>query len=451
MRIQRIVALLLMLAVMFIFGASAFANDNANEVLYKKLSALIQKSDTELIQKLNRNSRDLNWENGEACKFQGHLRLLDSGQTGKSLDETQIYLIRRSDGEIFILSIPDRQHPNYNDLAKVMTSKMAFNIKVRSLAVEGQKYQFAQFIDKPIQPMVHKVFKTMIVSMLFLIMAGMGLTLTIKDFTILFIKPKAILIGETLQFGVLPLIAVGLGYLMGFHANYPFIFVGMVLITATPGGVTSNLMTHYAKGDVALSISLTSISTVLSIIFLPLLLSAYCANIPDIEVPTAIVARTVIVLVLIPLIVGMVVRRINEKFAERLIPFFNKLGMVALFILIFAGVMGNMEVFGDTDRYGIMFYSMVLLLTSLGMLFGAVIPKILGMSNFQTKAISLETGLRSVTLSMSIALLIQDSMGDFHSSMFFVGGAFGVFMYVAGLVAIKAYPVLLPEKGDKNL
>ncbi len=110
MHVQRIVAMLLMLAVMFLFGTSAFANDNANEVLYKKLSALIQKSDTELIQKLNRNSRELNWDTGEALRFEGHLRLLDSGQAGKSLDETQIFLVRRSDGEIFILSIPDHRY-----------------------------------------------------------------------------------------------------------------------------------------------------------------------------------------------------------------------------------------------------------------------------------------------------------------------------------------------------
>ena len=88
--------------------------------------------------------------------------------------------------------------------------------------------------------------------MLFLIMVGMGLTLVPKDFSILFSKPRAMLVGELLQFGIMPLVAVGLGYILGFHENYPYIFVGMVLITATPGGVTSNLMTHYAKGDVAL-------------------------------------------------------------------------------------------------------------------------------------------------------------------------------------------------------
>ena len=84
-----------------------------------------------------------------------------------------------------------------------------------------------------------------------------------------------------------------LGHLLGFYQQYPFIFVGMILITAIPGGVTSNLMTYYAKGDLALSISLTSFSTVLSIVFTPLMLSLYCANMPEVTIPVKIVIQTI--------------------------------------------------------------------------------------------------------------------------------------------------------------
>ena len=280
--------------------------------------------------------------------------------------------------------------------------------------------------------------------MLFLVMIGMGLTLTGKDFTVLVTKPRGIIIGEILQFGIMPLIAVALGYLMGFHENYPYIYVGMILITATPGGVTSNLMTHYAKGDVALSVSLTSISTVLSIFFVPLLLNAYCANIPDVKVPVNTVALTIIVLVLIPLGIGMLFRKFNETVAKKLIPIFNILGIIALLFLIVAGVLSNLEGFADTERYGVLFYTMVLLLTSLGMVAGGIVPAMVKINNFQIRAISLETGLRNASLAMAIALLIQDSMGDFHSSMFWVSGMFGLSMYVAGIIAIKVYPKVFP-------
>ena len=281
-------------------------------------------------------------------------------------------------------------------------------------------------------------------------MVGMGLTLRGKDFAIVITKPKGIIAGEILQFGLMPLIAAGLGYLLGFHENYPYVYVGMILITATPGGVTSNLMTHYAKGDVALSVSLTSLSTVLSIFFVPLLLNLYCSNIPDVKVPTGLIAITIIVLVIVPLSIGMLFRRLNEPLAKKLIPIFNILGIIALLFLIIAGIFNNLEGFADTERHGFRFYLMVLLLTFTGMLVGGLIPFLLKISNFQVRAISLETGLRNASLAMTIALLIQDSMGDFHSSMFWVSGMFGLTMYIAGIVAIKLYPKIFPVSKEEE-
>ncbi|OQW97378.1 MAG: hypothetical protein BWK74_06390 [Desulfobacteraceae bacterium A6] len=108
--------------------------------------------------------------------------------------------------------------------------------------------------------------------------------------------------------------------------------------------------------------------------------------------------------------------------------------------------LSNLEGFADTERHGVMFYTMVLLLTFSGMIIGAMVSALFKVSNFQVRAISLETGLRNASLAMTIALLIQDSMGDFHSSMFWVSGMFGLSMYVAGLIAIKVYPKIFPIK-----
>ena len=80
----------------------------------------------------------------------------------------------------------------------------------------------------------------------------------------------------------------------------------------------------------------------------------------------------------------------------------------------------------------------------LGMVSGAVFSKVFRIDNYQTRAISLETGLRNSALAMTIALLIQDSMGDFHSSMFGTSGLFGLVMYLAGLISIFLYKPLLP-------
>ena len=340
--------------------------------------------------------------------------------------------------------------PDYTGLEDLIESKLIFSIKVMELEVDGTSYQFAQFITVPVQPAFDKIFRLMIILMLFLVMVGMGLTLTMNDFTVLISKPKGILIGELLQFGLMPLIAAGLGYLLGFHENYPYVYVGMILITATPGGVTSNLMTHYAKGDVALSVSLTALSTVLSIFFVPLLLNAYCSNIPDVKVPAMTIAITIVVLVIVPLSIGMFVRKLNETIAKKMIPIFNILGIIALLFLIIAGIFNNLEGFADTDRHGFRFYSMVLLLTFTGMMVGGLVPFLFKISNYQIRAISLETGLRNASLAMTIALLIQDSMGDFHSSMFWVSGMFGLTMYIAGIVAIKVYPKLFPVKKEEG-
>jgi len=210
--------------------------------------------------------------------------------------------------------------------------------------------------------------------------------------------------------------------------------------------VTSNLMTYYAKGDLALSISLTSLSTVLSLFFTPFLLALYCANIEDVVIPVDLIVQTIIILVIIPLAVGMTVRAFWMSFAKRATPFFSLLGIIALLTLIIAGILGNLEVFTDTERYGPKFYSMVFMLTLLGMVVGVLFSKLAGVDNYQTRAVSLETGLRNASLAMAIAILIQDHMGDFYSSMFITSAIFGLLMYVAGFISIAVFKRLLPEE-----
>lgn len=426
-----------------VFCPMAVADETSGETFYKHLSAIANSGNNSLIEELNTTPRKLDWYNAEALKFKGHLRFLTSVKPG-STDQTRLFFIRNTEGSIIILTIPDSNDPVYQNLEKLIESKLNFDVKVLNSTIGDKEYQFAQFINPPVQVAFDKIFKLMIILMLFLVMIGMGLTLTGKDFSILISKPRGIIIGEILQFGIMPLIGVALGYLMGFHEKYPYIYVGMVLITATPGGVTSNLMTHYAKGDVALSVALTSLSTVLSIFFVPLLLNAYCSNIPDVKVPTNTIALTITVLVIVPLCIGMLFRKINEARAKKLIPVFSILGIIALLFLIIAGILSNLEGFADTERHGVLFYTMVLLLTFSGMIVGGVVSSLFKVSNFQVRAISLETGLRNASLAMTIALLIQDSMGDFHSSMFWVSGMFGLSMYVAGLIAIKVYPKFFP-------
>lgn len=432
--------------------AGAVTQTFAGEDLYKELSYIARgKGDASIFLTLNTESRKLDWEQAEEAEFIGHLRLLKAEKIDGPDEAVKLYMVRNINGDIHILSVPPedeikKEGPGspYHNLSGHMGTKGTFEIIHKEKEIEGETYSFAQLVSRPQQLFLDRVFNVAIVLMLFFVMAGMGLTLTLKDFKLVFQNPKAILTGAGLQWIIMPLIAVGIGHLLGFYESYPFIFVGMVLIAATPGGVTSNLMTFYAKGDLALSVSLTSLSTVLSLFFTPFLLALYCANVPEVTIPAVLIIQTIIILVIIPLTIGMSVRSRWENFAIKATPFFSLLGIIALLFLISAGILANLDVFTDTERYGVKFYSMVFMLTLLGMAVGAVIPKLLGVNNYQTRAVSLETGLRNASLAMAIALLIQDYMGDFYSSMFMTSAMFGIFMYFAGFLAIRGYRKVLP-------
>ena len=425
---------------------------HAGESLYRQLSLIARGTgDVTLFNTLNTVSRNLDWSQAQEAEFEGNLRILRAETIEGTHDEMNLYLVRKTEGDLFILSMPTQEEllrageaSPYFNLETMLQDKLRFRVEMIEDSINGIPYGFARFTDRPEQLLFDRIFKVSIVLMLFFVMAGMGLTLTLKDFQLVFQKPRGILIGAFLQWVVMPLIAVGIGHALGFYETFPFIFVGMVLIAASPGGVTSNLMTFYAEGDLALSISLTSFSTVLSLFFTPFLLALYCANVPEVTIPVALVVQTIIVLVIIPLALGMSVRARWSEFAKKATPFFSALGVIALLFLIGAGILSNLDKFADTERYGVTFYSMVIALTSVGMFVGALVPKILKINNYQTRAISLETGLRNASLAMAIALLIQDYMGDFYSSMFVTSAMFGLFMYGAGFISIRLYKKALP-------
>lgn len=434
----------LMVILVLFCTTPALAGTSSGEAVYKRLTAASARGDGALFKALNATARTLDWGAGSAAAFQGNLRYLEAGGEG-------LYLVREKTGQLYVLALPEDRallHKGasspYAGLAGKRADKLNFKLITIQEQVSDHAYRFVQLSDKPAQVTLDRVFKVAIILMLFFVMVGMGLTLTLKDFARVFTKPLGIILGEVLQFGIIPLMALGLGHLFGFYESYPFIFAGMILVIVSPGGVTSNLMTHFAKGDLALSISLTSFSTILSIALTPLLLAAYCSNIPEVTIPVKTIVLTISVMVLVPLVLGMSIRGKWEAAATKAVPFFSALGIIALLFLIVTGVVSNLEKFADTERFGLKFYSMTFLLTFGGMFVGALLPKLFGINNFQARAISLESGLRNASLSMAIAVLIQDAMGDFHSSMFFVSGLFGLWMYVAGALSIFLFKRVLP-------
>jgi bile acid:Na+ symporter, BASS family len=167
-------------------------------------------------------------------------------------------------------------------------------------------------------------------------------------------------------------------------------------------------------------------------------------------VPAGLIVQTIVGLVLVPLMLGMFIRGKWLSFAKRATPFFSALGIFALLMVIGVGIITNAEKFADTERYSLLFYLMVISLSLLGMLLAAVFPRLFKIDNHQARAISLEVGLRNSTLAITIALLIQDLMGDFHSSMFVTTAIYGITMYMTGFLMIAFYQKLLPIRTAGN-
>ncbi|MDD4862188.1 MAG: bile acid:sodium symporter [Smithellaceae bacterium] len=165
--------------------------------------------------------------------------------------------------------------------------------------------------------------------------------------------------------------------------------------------VSVRIFSCYYKWDLALSISLTSISTLLALFLTLLIMTVLCSNIPDINIPTGLIVQTIIVLVIVPLILGMSIRHKWLNFALKTTPFFSALGVIALLLVIGVGLYTNIEKFAETHRYSVIFYIMVVSLSVMGMLLAPFVPKLFRIENYQTRAISVEVGLRRFNVPAS--------------------------------------------------
>ena len=385
------------------------------------LKSYVKAAYTEEINTLKNSASEESFKEAKTKLIEGNLRkLMNSDETGS------LYLIRSLSGELFIIT----EKSETENIESYLENKMKFSLNVTPGEVLGIQLSFAEFAAEPVQPLIDKLFYITIILVLFLIGIGMGMTLTTQDFKRILRSPKAMAIGPACQFGILPFIAYLLCTATNLHVTYPFVFIGVILVSASPGGIMSNLMTFYGKGDLALSISLTAVSTVASLFMTPLLLTLYVSGIPNVELPIDKISVQIAVLVVTPLGIGMFIRSKAENFAERSKTFFSILGFFAFVLLIVVGVLNNLEKFADTERYGITFYGIVFTITITAMFISIFIAKLLKLPNAQSRAIGLETGIQNGALAMTLALLLQDQVGDFYSSMFAASGLFSLWMYV---------------------
>jgi BASS family bile acid:Na+ symporter len=261
-----------------------------------------------------------------------------------------------------------------------------------------------------------------------LIMLGLGLGLSIKDFTRILKYPKNFLVGFFLQLIILPIVALGVALILNLPAP---IAVGLMIIAAAPGGVTSNVLTKFANGDVALSISLTAIVSLISIISVPFIIIT-SADILGVVISTTIsmtgIALKMALVVTVPVIIGMVFRGFAKNF---ILSKFNIINKITgwLFVVVFAAIW--IEEKDNILTYLIEAGLAVLILNVVMMTLAYVVAKKFVSGIPQQKCITLECGLQNGTLAVFVATLIFDDMAHMMPT-----AAYALTMYITGFIFI---------------
>ena len=288
---------------------------------------------------------------------------------------------------------------------------------------------------------------------LILAMAGMGATLTLRDFRDVLIEPKAVSIGLGIQLLAVPLTILFLITALNLTGG---IAVGFALIAAIPGGTVSNIFTHFAKGNVALSISITAITTLACLATTPLILDFLIAPYmsDNFVMPIAKIALEIGFYLLLPLLVGMIILHVFSRQAETFSKWCIR-GSLFIIVLIIIGSLGSGRL--DLKAFGIINIAYVLLLTFVLVMLTRPFKRILSLSKPDTIAIELEVSIRSVNLGLlikaSLFPAVVGSADEFGNTVLFTLLLYGGFQLTAGVILIwwhRGRARIPPEPGQER-
>lgn len=251
-----------------------------------------------------------------------------------------------------------------------------------------------------------------IVPLLTLIMFGMGLTLTVEDFKRVATRPQVIGLGVLLQYTAMPLAAFIVGHGLSLP---PDLVAGLVLVGCSPGGAASNVVSFLAKADVALSVTLTLMSTLLAIAATPLLTWLLVGQ----TVPVAVggMLLSLLRIVLIPVLLGVLLNTLFHKRLRRLQPIFPLVATVAIAIVIAIVVALNQERLATT---GLAVMAAVVLHNLVGLLGGYWIPRLLGYDPVTCRTLSIEVGMQNSGLSVALAVQYFSALAALPGAIFSV-------------------------------
>ena len=244
---------------------------------------------------------------------------------------------------------------------------------------------------------LQQVRPTVINYLLGVVMFGMGLTLNLQDFKIVFSRPKDVIIGCLAQFTIMPLLAWVLARLFQLDEA---LALGVVLVGCCPGGTASNVITYLAKGDLALSVGMTGVSTLLAPLLTPLLTWALAGK--SINVDVVSMFLSILWVVILPIVGGLLVKWLWPKFTERAIDYLPAFSSIAIALTV------AIVIAASADRLlagGLLIVLVVMLHNVCGLGLGYLIGHLLRLSEPKKRAISIEVGMQNSGLASSLATI----------------------------------------------
>ncbi|MEM7488528.1 MAG: bile acid:sodium symporter [Pseudomonadota bacterium] len=242
--------------------------------------------------------------------------------------------------------------------------------------------------------MVGPLEQALLAAMIFVIMLGMGASLTPRDFVLAFRRPYGLMVGVASQYGFMPLI----GFLLALTLPVPeVIAIGILIMSCMPGGTTSNMFTYFAKGNLALSLLMTVTSTVFGVVLIPLVLVIYAGAL-DVDIPRENIIAT-LVLLLVPVAVGMALRKLNANVGA-VTEFAGS--ALALFFILFLVVSWIPRNWGFLLSTGWATYAASIGLGLVGIAVGYAFARGLRLHPRNARTVALETGIQNGPLAIAI-------------------------------------------------
>ncbi|MDR2312378.1 bile acid:sodium symporter family protein [Pseudochrobactrum asaccharolyticum] len=244
-------------------------------------------------------------------------------------------------------------------------------------------------------PETFKFFGPYIVTLLGIIMFGMGLTLSVDDFREVVRRPVDVGIGVASQFLIMPLLAVLLTKIIPMS---PEVAAGVILVGCCPGGTSSNVMTYLGKGDVALSVACTSVTTLAAPLVTPFLVWFFASQF--LPVDAWAMFMSIVKVILVPLALGVLAQKLIPGVVKAAVPALPLVSVTGIVLIVAAVVAGSK---GAIATSGLLIFVVVVLHNGIGYLLGFTAAKLTGMSLAKRKAIAIEVGMQNSGLGAALA------------------------------------------------